>query len=181
MKCTSLKKVSVDRQQARQKHLLPRSVHASLTKAVCGWLRHFDLYTHMKNKPKCCMQTSQHTACKQVYMHRSRCQWMQTISWPAKLLSFCLSMTCLVPTYLRASYVPGATTDRKPVAKVLLHVLAGIHKHCQHQTDIAWLRILHTDSQSIYRQSIHLQTFFHVQTVNTCTDSQYRQSVQTVN
>ena len=42
---------------------------------------------------------------------------------PAKLLSFRLSIACLVLTYLRASYVPGATTDRKPVAKVLLHVL----------------------------------------------------------
>ncbi len=35
---------------------------------------------------------------------------------------------CLVLTYLRASYVPGATTDRKPVAKVLLHVLQDFTK-----------------------------------------------------
>ena len=81
---------------------------------------------------------------------------------------------CFVLTYLRASYVPEATTDRKPVAKVLLHVLR--HKHCHHQTDIARLQVVHRDSQSIYRQSIHLQTI----TPFTDSHSIYRQSVQTV-
>jgi len=69
------------------------------------------------------MQTSVHAkaqACKQLQMPLDAENLM---TMPAKLLPLHLTTGCFVLTYLRASYVPGATTDRKPVAKVLLHVL----------------------------------------------------------
>ncbi len=61
-----------------------------------------------------------------VYAKAQACEQLQMplnaehlMTMPAKMLS----IGCFVLTYLRASYVPGATTDRRPVAKVLLHVL----------------------------------------------------------
>lgn len=141
MKSTSLSKHLVDRQHVRQKHLLARSVHASVTKAFCRHFRHFELYTHMRNKSMCCMQIRQCTACKHMYMpnHRlantSRCQWMQNLLYQCQqkccqlvVYNWLFTIGDFVLTYLRASYVPEATTDRKPVAKVLLHVLQQLTK-----------------------------------------------------
>ncbi len=66
-----------------------------------------------------CMQTS-------VYAKAQACTQIQMPTDAEHLMTMPAKMSvigCFVLTYLRASYVPGATTDRKPVAKVLLHVL----------------------------------------------------------
>ncbi len=140
-----------------------RSVHASLKKAVCKWLRHFDLYKHTHEKRasmlydvlhanKCTCQNAglqtapDATGCTNSYGNSSKAAVIPPFN-------------CLFSPDLLASLVcPWGHNWPQACCKSVAPCPVKIHKHSHHQSDIARLQIVHTDSLSIYRQSLQLQT-----------------------